>query len=118
MNWKTAYRSFYYENAPEPEDLILNPAETAMLSIDVQNTYAQLSDDPVEAARWEPFRQRMCEIVIPATRDLQDAFRAKGIDVIHARIACLLADGRDRSLSQKSRAGTTCSCPRRVRKAN
>ena len=101
MNWKTAYRSFYYENAPEPEDLILNPVKTAMLSIDVQNTYAQISDNPVEAARWEPFQQRMREIVIPATRALQDAFRAKGIDVIHARIACLLEDGRDRSLSQK-----------------
>ena len=34
MNWKTAYRSFYYENAPKPEDLILNPAETVMLSED------------------------------------------------------------------------------------
>lgn len=101
MNWKTAYRSFYYENAPEPEDLLLNPAETAMLSIDVQNTYAQISRDPVEAARWEPFRQRMREIVIPTTRALQEAFRTKGIDVIHARIACLLEDGRDRSLSQK-----------------
>jgi nicotinamidase-related amidase len=43
----------------------------------------------------------MREIVIPTTRALQDAFRAKGIDVIHARIACLLDDGRDRSLSQK-----------------
>jgi nicotinamidase-related amidase len=32
---------------------------------------------------------------------LQDSFRANGIDVIHARIACLLEDGRDRSLSQK-----------------
>ncbi|HCB13639.1 MAG TPA: amidase [Gammaproteobacteria bacterium] len=101
MNWKTAYRSFYYESAPEPDDLILNLAETAMLSIDVQNTYSQISNDPVEAARWEPFRQRMREIVIPATCALQDAFRAKGVDVIHARIACLLNDGRDRSLSQK-----------------
>jgi len=34
-------------------------------------------------------------------RALQDAFRAGGIDVIHARIACLLGDGRDRSLSQR-----------------
>ena len=22
-NWKTAYRSFYYQNAPEPEDIKL-----------------------------------------------------------------------------------------------
>jgi biuret amidohydrolase len=39
--------------------------------------------------------------VIPATRSLQQAFRVRGIDVIHARIACLLEDGRDRSLSQR-----------------
>ncbi len=43
----------------------------------------------------------MREIVIPRMRALQEAFRANGIDVIHARIACLLEDGRDRSLSQK-----------------
>jgi hypothetical protein len=24
MTWKTAYRSFYYEGAPEPEDLVLD----------------------------------------------------------------------------------------------
>jgi nicotinamidase-related amidase len=101
MHWKTAYRSFYYENAPAPEDLALHRAETAMLSIDVQNLYLKSADDPMEAARWEPFQQRMREIVIPTTRALQDAFRAQSIDVIHARIACLLTDGRDRSLSQK-----------------
>lgn len=101
MSWKTAYRSFYYEKAPEPDDLILDPAETALLSIDVQNVYLKEADDPVEAARWAPFQRRMRETVIPATRALQDACRVKGIDVIHARIACLLADGRDRSLSQK-----------------
>jgi hypothetical protein len=34
MSWRTAYRSFYYLNAPEPEDIILVPAETALLVID------------------------------------------------------------------------------------
>ncbi len=101
MNWKTAFRSFYYEGAPEPEDLRLDPAETAMLSIDVQNVYLEARDDAGERVRWAPFQRRMREIVIPTTRSLQDAFRARGIDVIHARIACLLEDGRDRSLSQK-----------------
>jgi nicotinamidase-related amidase len=101
MSWKTAYRSFYYAQAPEPPDLELNPAETAMLCIDVQNIYLEISPDPDEAARWFPFHRRMREIVIPTTRALQDAFRAKGMDVLHARIACLLEDGRDRSLSQK-----------------
>ena len=37
MSWKSAYRSFYYQGAPEPEDLDLKPEETAMLCIDVQN---------------------------------------------------------------------------------
>ncbi len=101
MSWKTAFRSFYYQNAPEPADLVLTPAETAMLSIDVQNTYLAEAADPAERARWAPFQRRMREVVIPTTRALQDAFRAKGIDVLHARIACLLEDGRDRSLSQK-----------------
>ena len=43
----------------------------------------------------------MHDTVIPNLRALQQAFRAHKIDVVHARIACLLEDGRDRSLSQK-----------------
>ncbi|MBL3527894.1 MAG: cysteine hydrolase [gamma proteobacterium endosymbiont of Lamellibrachia anaximandri] len=101
MNWKTAYRSFYYEGAPEPPDLSLPAAETALLSIDVQNAYLTPSDEPKEKSRWAPFFKRMHEIVIPTTVNLQNRFRQHGIDVLHARIACLLEDGRDRSLSQK-----------------
>ena len=101
MNWKTDYRSFYYENAAEPSDLSLPADETALLSIDVQNTYMTPSDDPVERARWEPFYERMHEIVIPRTARLQNSFRQNGMDVLHARIACLLENGKDRSLSQK-----------------
>ena len=101
MNWKTDYRSFYYENTPEPLDLSLPADETALLSIDVQNTYMTPSDDPVERARWVPFYERMREIVIPRTANLQNSFRQHGMDVLHARIACLLENGKDRSLSQK-----------------
>ncbi|MCP3668222.1 MAG: cysteine hydrolase [Gammaproteobacteria bacterium] len=101
MNWKTDYRSFYYQGALEPGDMDLTCSETVLLTIDIQNTYLEISDDPVERERWAPFQQRMREIVIPNTRDLQRCFRAGGMDVIHARIACLLNDGRDRSLSQK-----------------
>lgn len=101
MSWKTAHRSFYYQDAPEPEDLVLPRHETAMLCIDVQNYGMAAKDDAAEQARWEPFYARMRGIVIPTLRKLQDSFRAGGIDVIHARIACLLDDGRDRSLSQK-----------------
>ncbi len=101
MSWKTAHRSFYYQNAPEPADLDLVPSETALLCIDVQNYGMVLAEDPAERARWAPFHARMHGIVIPRLRALQHAFRAAGMDVIHARIACLLEDGRDRSLSQK-----------------
>ncbi|MFV9616196.1 MAG: cysteine hydrolase family protein [Gammaproteobacteria bacterium] len=101
MNWKTDYRSFYYEGSPEPSDLSLPADETALLSIDVQNTYMTPSVNPEERARWAPFHQRMHEIVVPRTAELQNRFRQHGMDVLHARIACLLEDGRDRSLSQK-----------------
>lgn len=101
MNWKTDYRSFYYQGAPEPETPELRPAETLLLTIDIQNTYLEPSDDPQERARWATFQRRMREIVIPRVKHLQEEFRRRGMDVLHARIACLLVDGRDRSLSQK-----------------
>ncbi|MES9851390.1 MAG: cysteine hydrolase family protein [Candidatus Thiodiazotropha sp. L084R] len=101
MNWKNSYRSFYYQGAPEPEDLNLAHQKTALLTIDIQNTYMQPAQDPIEYQRWAPFQKRMREIVIPTTQDLQIRFRQHNIDVIHARIACQLSDGRDRSLSQK-----------------
>ena len=101
MNWKTAYRSFYYAEAPEPEDIELAPEETALLVIDIQNTYMEVPEEPAEAARWQPFFERMNGTVIPNTANLVAACREKGVEVIFARIACLKTDGRDRSLSQK-----------------
>ena len=100
-DWKSAYRSFYYETADPPEDIELIAKETALLVIDIQNTYMEVDSDPVEAERWALFRQRMNEHVIPNTAQMIDFCRTKGIEVIFARIACLKPDGRDRSLSQK-----------------
>lgn len=101
MSWKTAYRSFYYANAEEPEDIALKPGETALLVIDIQNTYLEPKDDPAENQRWQPFFDRMKQIVIPNTARLIGDSRKRGVEVIYARIACLKEDGRDRSLSQK-----------------
>jgi biuret amidohydrolase len=101
MNWKTDYRSFYYQNAKEPEDIILSPDKTALLVIDIQNTYMEPSDDPIQAERWQPFYERMNHQVIPTTAKLIEDARQRGVEVIFARIACLKNDGRDRSLSQK-----------------
>lgn len=101
MSWKTAFRSFYYEHAEEPDDITLDPATTALLVIDIQNTYLEPPDDPVEAQRWQPFFDRMNDTVIPNTAHLMSWARNKGIEVMFARIACQKDDGRDRSLSQK-----------------
>ncbi len=112
MNWKTAYRSFYYESAPAPEDLALAPAETALLCIDVQNYGLVPKPTAEEQARWAPFYDRMHQTVIPNLRALQQTFRDHKIDVVHARIACLLEDGRDRSLSQKMPGWNNLLMPR------
>ena len=101
MTWKTAHRSFYYANAEPPDDIRLDPATTALLVIDIQNTYLEDKETPAETARWRPFFERMRGTVIPNTRRLIDACRARGVEVIYARIACQKQDGRDRSLSQK-----------------
>ena len=107
-SWKSRNRSFYYEGAPEPEDLDLKPAETVLLVIDVQNTYVERPDratlSPAEQAsydKWTPFHERMQKSVIPNTRRLLNLFRKRRIECLFARIACQTEDGRDRSLSQK-----------------
>jgi len=101
MSWKTNYRSFYYQGAPEPQDIVLKASETALLVIDIQNKYMQVPDDPAESKRWAPFFERMNSIVIPNTVSLVETCREKNVEVLYARIACLKEDGRDRSLSQK-----------------
>ena len=71
-DWKRRNRSFYYASAPEPDDPALNPATTALLVIDVQNTYLARPDratlsDPVALAQhdaWTPFHTRMNGTVI------------------------------------------------------
>jgi biuret amidohydrolase len=108
MSWKTAYRSIYYDGAPEPADPDLAKAHTALLVIDVQNTYLERPDRsslPADEQRrydaWTPFHDRMHKIVLPRTKELLETFRKNGIECLFARIACHTKDGRDRSLSQK-----------------
>ena len=81
-DWKTAYRSFYYETAPPPEDIVLSPAKTALLVIDIQNTYMEIDPDPDEAERWAPFRKRMNETVIPNTARMIRFCREQGIELL------------------------------------
>ena len=114
MSWKTAYRSFYYANAPEPDDIRLIPEETALLVIDVQRTYLKPKSDPVENAAWQPFFDRMNGTVIPNNRKLIDECRRRGVEILYARIACEKKDGRDRSLSQKKPGFNYLLLPRSV----
>ncbi|HHI81818.1 MAG TPA: amidase, partial [Rhizobiales bacterium] len=86
MSWKTAYRSIYYRNAPEPEDLDLRPDETALLVIDIQNTYLERPDresltaiEKADYDAWTPFHERMHNTVIPGTADLLKIFRKNNI---------------------------------------
>jgi len=107
-DWKTWYRSFYYEDAPEPAAPPLEPTSTALLVIDVQNTYRDRPDPatlgPEERARydaWTPFHERFENVLVPNIRALLGYCREVGIECMFARIAALKQDGRDRSLSQK-----------------
>ena len=43
-DWKTAWRSFYYDGAPEAPDPVLVAGRVALLVIDVQNTYLVQAD--------------------------------------------------------------------------
>lgn len=103
--WRHAYRSFYYESLPELPDLVLPVSETALLVIDLQCCYLPATP-PVDVsarsewARWAPFRERLRDVVLPNTQRLLARFRELRREVLFVRIACLTADGRDRSLSQ------------------
>ncbi len=101
-NWRHAYRSFYYETMPDDlPEIVLDPAHTALLVIDLQVCY--LPENPgadlEEWNRWAPFRNRLADTVLPNTQRLLKKFREIGREVIFARIACLTENGRDRSLS-------------------
>ena len=91
--------SFYYQVCPSDNtELKLEKANTALLVIDLQRVYTKLSDkDP----RWNAFSKRLNETVLPNVKKIEALFRKNKQDVIFARIACHLKDGRDRSLSQK-----------------
>jgi nicotinamidase-related amidase len=119
MSWKTAYRSLYYLNAPEPPDMVLEPHETALLVIDVQNAYRKRPDraalSPADQAYfdlWTPFHERLETVLIPNTRDLLQLFRANGIACLFARIASQTREGRERSLSHRKPGWNDLLLPR------
>ena len=108
MSWKTSFRSLYYDGAPAPDDPVLDPKQTALLVIDIQNTYLERperatlkTEEQHRYDQWTPFHERMRKSVIPNTARMLELARRHGIECLFARIASHTKDGRDRSLSQK-----------------
>ena len=87
----------------------LEAHKTALLCIDMQYldaapgfgvfANAEASGVPVEAQDY--YFDRLKYTVLPNVRRLQDAFRSRGLEVIHTRIQSLTQDGRDRSPGHK-----------------
>ena len=101
MNWKKRHRSFYYKYAEDPDDIVLKSEETAHLIIDVQKTYLEPKPNTEENGEWQPFFNRMNDLVIPNIKNLISFLRNKNVENIFARISCHKESGLDRSLSQK-----------------
>ena len=86
----------------------ITPGATALLIVDIQTDfcrpdggqYAALSPAEIERGCGVFFRQ-LAEVTLPAIRRLQEACRARDIEVIFTVIESLTRDGRDRSLDYK-----------------
>jgi len=95
-----------FGSLPEPE---LKRETTALLCIDLQ--YVDAHRDFGLGARAKElgiarfldyYWERVEGLVLPNVRRLQAAARAKGVEVIHVRVASATADGRDSSLRYKA----------------
>ncbi len=89
-------------------DIPLEPEQSAILFVDVQNfaahrdgaEFRDLSDEDFNNTYGWFFRE-MKSRVIPNMQALQSAFRKAGIEVLYTTIESLTLDGRDRSLDYK-----------------
>ena len=104
---KDSYRESIVE-APELKSSI-EEHHTALLCIDLQHLdaargcglFADAEKSGVPPAATEYYFDRLEKLVLPNVRQLQDTFRAKGLEVIHTRIQSLTQDGRDRGPGHK-----------------
>lgn len=83
--------------------------ETALLCIDMQyldaargyGVFADAESSGVPPAAQEYYFAMLETVVLPNVARLQEAFRARGLEVIHTRIQSLTHDGRDRGPQHK-----------------
>ncbi|MEX2580558.1 MAG: isochorismatase family cysteine hydrolase [Verrucomicrobiales bacterium] len=84
---------------------LLSSHDTALLCIDMQyldaadgyGVFTEPEKAGVPRAGRRYYFSSLKEWVLPNVRNLQDAFREAGLEVIHVRIQALTNDGRDRS---------------------
>ncbi len=89
-------------------DIPLNPGQSALLFVDVQNfsahrrggEFAELSEEAF-SERYDWFFSELETRVIPNMQALQAACRKAGVEVMYTTIESLTLDGRDRSLDYK-----------------
>jgi len=101
--------SFYYENDHDKGEVKINKKTTALLVVDMQHVFITrpVIENPTaieknDAERWEQFYQAIDEWVVPNNQRLLEAFRSRGMEVVHAMIQCQKKDGSDRSLDHKA----------------
>lgn len=109
MKVNDRYCSFYYEEDEDYGPVVIDPATTALLVIDMQDVFLRrpVIEDPTpaqqaHAERWEQFFQAIDGFIVPNNQRILEAFREKGMSVNFARIACQRRNGSDRSLVQRS----------------
>lgn len=81
----------------------------ALLCIDLQyldaargyGVFADIAASGVPLEAQEYYFDQLENVILPNVRRLQDAFRARGLEVIHSRIQSHTRDGRDRSPGHK-----------------
>ncbi len=94
---------------PKPSrEIPLEPSQSALLFIDVQNFCARTDGGEFEGlsaadidARYGYYFERLEQTVKPNMQRLQTACRKVGIEVMYTTIESLTKDGRDRSLDYK-----------------
>lgn len=97
-----------YVDNPRREEF-LHHRDIALVCIDVQyldaarghGVFGPSFDSGVSPEAQDYYFNRLEKEVLPKMRRLQDAFRARGLEVVHCRICALTKDGRDRSTGHK-----------------
>lgn len=104
---KPIYRDSLIENPKRERDL--RNRDTALLCIDMQyldaaeghGLFRDYEKSPIPLEEMRYYFDRLRDVVLPNVHNLQNCFRAHGLEVIHVRIQSLTKDGRDRGKGHK-----------------